>query len=110
MILKNITGNKLITSKAQKANTFWDQLLGLLNKHNSRFLIFNTRFGIHTFFMNTAIDVILLNGNNHVIKINKYLSPNRLFLYHPKYFTVIELPKGTIDKFDIKINDKISIE
>lgn len=109
MLLLNQSQNKILSKKVQIANTLIDRLLGLLNPDISRFLVFHTRFGIHTVFMKTPIDVILLDQKNHVVKIKSSLHPNRLFLYHPRYSTVIEMPKGTIKKYRIAINDKISI-
>jgi len=110
VILKNISSNSIISTNVKNANSFVDQVFGLLNKRNPRFLIFNTRFGIHTIFMKTPIDVILFDSNNYIVKIKRHLLPNRLFFYHPKNFKLIEMPKDTIDKFHIRINDKISIE
>jgi uncharacterized membrane protein (UPF0127 family) len=108
MILKNISKKLIISEKAKIANSFFDRLFGLLNPNNPRYLVFRTHFGIHTFFMMMPIDVLLLDDDQKVIKFHKNLVPNRLFLYHPKYSTVIEMPKDTIEKYHIDINDKIS--
>ncbi len=99
----------MITIKAKSAHTFLERLFGLLNPKNPRIMVFHTHFGIHTFFMKTPIDVILLNDTNTVVKLKSFLKPNKFFLYHPQYSTVIEMPKGAIHKYRIKINDKISI-
>lgn len=108
--IKNITRGNTIFTKAKIANSFLDRLLGLLNPHNPRYLIFHTRFGIHTFFMNQAIDVLLLNNQSEVVKLKQNLYPFRLFIYNPRHNTVIEMPQGTIKKCHIGLNDKISIE
>jgi len=110
MVIKNISKNSLISTKAKLAQSFLDRLLGLLNPHNPPFLIFKTRYGIHTFFMKHPIDVLLLDSHLRVIKLKECLKPFRVFLYHPKYSHVLEMPKGTIQKKHIHINDKISIE
>jgi len=110
VIIKNISENIIISKNGAIAATFLDRLLGLLNPHNPRYLVFHTRFGIHTFFMNKSIDVVLLDEQNKIVKIKKDLRPNRMFVYHPKYVTVIEMPKGSIKKCQIDINDKISFE
>ncbi|TRZ54431.1 hypothetical protein D4S03_00160, partial [bacterium] len=101
--------NKILSKQAKIATSFFDRLFGLLNPHNPRFLIFHTHFGIHTLFMENPIDVLLLDGERKVVKVRESLFPNRLFLYHPKFSTVIEMPLGTIKKYAIGINDKISI-
>lgn len=109
MELINQSRNIIISKQAKIASSFFDRLFGLLNPNNPRYLILNTRFGIHTFFMNTPIDVILLDKHRKVVKMKENLSPNRLFLYWPQYSIVIEMPKNTIKKCQIDINDKISI-
>ena len=109
-IIKNLSQNKTLTKTAKVATSFSDRLLGLLNPHNPRYLIFKTHFGIHTFFMNESIDVLLLDNEHRVIKAEENLKPFKLFLYHPQFSTVIEMPKGTIQKNHLRINDKISIE
>jgi len=107
--IKNISKGTLITKKAQKADSFYKKVLGLLNPNSSRFLIINTRFGIHTFLLKSPIDVIVVSKNNKVVKVKSNLKPNNLFFNHPRYNTVIEMPKGTINKCHIERNDKISI-
>lgn len=109
MDLIDLSQNKILSRQAKIATSFYDRLFGLLNPHNPRFLIFHTHFGIHTLFMETPIDVLLLDREHKVVKTQENLHPNRLFLYHPKFSLVIEMPKGTIKKYRIAINDKISI-
>lgn len=109
-IIKNFSQNITLTKTAKIATSYLDRLFGLLNPHNPRYLIFKTHFGIHTFFMNKPIDVLLLDNENRVIKAKESLKPFRLFLYHPQFSTVIEMPEGTIQKNHLRINDKISIE
>jgi uncharacterized membrane protein (UPF0127 family) len=110
VIIKNLTNHKVITHKAKIASSFNDRLLGLLNPKSFRHIILNTHFGIHTFFMKTPIDVLVLNQENRIIKMKESLKPFNLFLYNPRYSTIIEMPEGTIKKNHISINDKISIE
>lgn len=109
-IIKNFSQKKTLTKSAKIATSFFDRLFGLLNPHNPRYLIFKTHFGIHTFFMNKPIDVLLLDNEHKIIKAKKSLKPFKLFLYHPQFSIVIEMPEGTIQKNHLRINDKISIE
>lgn len=107
MILIDSKTNKIISQQVKITTSFFDRLFGLLNSHNPRFLIFQTHFGIHTIFMKTPIDVVLLDSESKIVKTKEDLLPNQLFLYHPKYSTVIEMPQGTIKKYHLHINDKI---
>lgn len=109
MIIKNITENRIITLKAKIAISFHDRLFGLIDKNNSRFLVLNTHFGIHTFFLKSPIDIILLDGRNKVIKMSENLPPYKFFFYNPKYSKVIEMPQNSIKKLGVHMNDKICI-
>lgn len=109
MVLKDIDQNILISNQAQMADSFMDRLLGLLNPRNSRYLVFHTHFGIHSFFMSKPIDVLLLDNNQKIIRLKQKLVPFRMFFYNPQYSTVIEMPQGTIRRLRLHINDKIFI-
>lgn len=101
MILYNKTTKKVITKKLKISKTFTDNLFGFLTEKNADAILFNTRFGIHTFFMKFPINIIILDKNNRVVKIKKDLNPNRLFFWNPKYSTIIEIKKLN----QIKVNE-----
>ncbi|HOX96015.1 MAG TPA: DUF192 domain-containing protein [Candidatus Woesebacteria bacterium] len=101
---------RLISSDAKIASSFADRLLGLLNPHLPRHLVFHTHFGIHTLFLSLPIDVLVLDSKGRIVKTANNLLPYRLFFYHPKHSTVIEMPQNTISQLQLGINDKISIE
>ena len=109
MVLKNLTTNKIICKDLKICTSFADLLLGLLIKSNPRNLLFNTRFGIHTFFLKDPIDIVILNNQGQVIKLKKNLEPNRLFFWNPKHSTVIELKNSTIAKSGLKLHNYLQI-
>jgi len=110
MKIINLTKKSLISDHCKVARTFLDRALGLLNKANPRALIFQTRWGIHTFFLKQPIDIILLGTSSQVVNMAIDLSPNRFFLYPPRFKIVIELPQGSISSSKTSIGDKIFIE
>lgn len=110
MIIRNVTKNKIITREAKHAISFYDRLVGLIDRKNPRFLIINTHFGIHTFFLKSPIDLVVLNEKNEVVKMGKKISPYNFFFYNPKYSKIIEMPQNSINKLDISMNDKIKFE
>lgn len=110
MKLTNARNGNVITSNAKYCENFMDRLFGLIDTNNPRDLFFKTRFGIHTFFLNSKIDVILLDNENTVVKTSIGLSPYRFFFYNPKFSNVVELKPNTINKTDIKVGDKILFE
>jgi len=107
MRLRNITKKTVISKNCKIALSLYDRLIGLLDSRNPRTLIFFTRWGIHTFFMKTPIDVLILDNNLRVRQVKELLQPNKLFLYNPIFSKIIELPPGTIGFSSTAINDKI---
>lgn len=107
MILINARNKKEIATDAKLANSFLDRLLGLINPQNPRSLIFNTRFGIHTFFMDKNIDILVLDKTNKIVAIKQGLKPYCFFFYNPAYSKIIELPEGSVKSSESKLSDKI---
>lgn len=109
MILKNLTTGRIISKDLKICESFLDRTLGLLNPSNSRTLLFRTRFGIHTFFLREAIDVLVLDQDFKVRDFRISLKPNRVFFWNPAFLTIIELPDNTIKNLRIKKDDLFSI-
>lgn len=95
--------------KVKIAQSFREKILGQIDPNSSRFMVFFTRFGIHTFFMKHSLDILVLDQESRVKIIKKNLAPNRLFFYRPTLSTVVELPTGFIDSNQIRLNDKIEL-
>lgn len=108
MIIINASKDLVIISSAQRVNSILEKTLGLLTKSQTTSLVFKTRFGIHTFFLNRPIDILILDKNLKVVKIKQNLKPLKLFFWNPKYDLVVELPKGSIKASQIQLNDIIS--
>ena len=84
-------------------------MLGLLKKSNPRSLLFKTRFGIHTFFLRTAIDVLVLDEKHAVQAVKESLRPNRVYFWNPKYPLVLELLKGSVRKSKTSVGDHLKL-
>jgi uncharacterized membrane protein (UPF0127 family) len=80
------------------------KVIGLLGKNKPEVVIFETRFGIHTFGLKFPIDLLILDNNGTVV-LAKSVKPNRIVIWNIKYKTVIELPSNTISR--TKIGDII---
>lgn len=91
------------------AKSFMQKLVGLHNKHVSRYIFMQTYFGIHTFFLRYPIDVVVLDEKNRVVKYKQSLKPNRLFFWNLAYNKVLELPATTIQTKKINIGDFIKL-
>ena len=98
----------MTTLFVENYNNF-QKTIGLIGKKNPQAIFFKTRWGIHTFGVRFPIDIVILDMTNTVQKIKHSLKPNRIFLWNPKFYNVIELPEGTIEKEHIKIGEILDI-
>ena len=110
MNIINLTNGKIISHNCLNATTILQKTLGLINPQNPRYIYLNTRLGIHTMFLRKATDILLLGDDFKVVTAISSLKPYRIFMYHPKYQHVIEMPSGTIIRTGITIGDKILLE
>lgn len=99
----------MVTLKVKRLKSLKERTVGLIGKEEITSVIFETRFGIHTFGLKAPIDVLILDNQNRVVKIKESLSPSRIFLWNPKYKIVLELPSGTIKKLNIKKETKTQL-
>ena len=73
-------------------------------------IYFETRFGIHTFFVKRPIDVIVMDADFIVRDMRIGLKPFGIFVWDLNYFRVIETEHGFIKKQNIKIGQKIILK
>ena len=99
----------MIIDRIRIAKNLKDKIVGLLSSPQPEVLLLKTHFGIHTFGMKYAIDVIVLDNHNRVVAIKPSLPPNRIFVWNPIHQTVIEMPEGLIEKTRTKVGDRIEI-
>ena len=103
---------KVLATNVKVADTIFTRMKGLLGKKElppGEALWIKPCFSVHTFFMQFPIDVLFLNKKNEVIAAVTDLTPNRLTRLYPQAFSVLELPIGTINAYDIKLGNQIEI-
>ncbi|HSD98620.1 MAG TPA: DUF192 domain-containing protein [Patescibacteria group bacterium] len=83
---------------------------GLLFSKKPKPILFQTRWGIHTFGMKYPIDVVIVDKKNIVQKIKQGLRPNRFFFWNPCFDKVLELPSGTIEHLKITLEGKLELQ
>lgn len=103
----NKTKTTTLAEKVILAKSIKEQTIGLLRYKIPSAMLIKTRFGIHTFFMQYPIDVLVLNDANCVVKLKQNMRPNALLFWNPQHGTVLELPSGTITKSQTTVNDQI---
>jgi uncharacterized membrane protein (UPF0127 family) len=107
MKIINQTKQTLLAKQVVIPKSLLNQSLGLLKYKNPVAMILSTHFGIHTFGMHYAIDVLILDNDNFVVATKQNLKPNRIFLWNWKYKSVLELPARTIERSKTEIGDTI---
>lgn len=99
----------MLKLKVKKLKNLKDRVIGLIGKEQATPVMIETRYGIHTFFLKFPIDVLILDDQGKVEVFKESLSPNRIFIWNPRYRTVLELPEGTIKKYNIQKGTPISL-
>ena len=103
----NKTRNATLSEKIVIPSSLMEQTVGLLKYKTPTAMLLRTRFGIHTLDMKYEIDVLVLDKQNRVADMKENLKPNRIFVWNPKYHTILELSPGTIKKTKTKKGDQI---
>jgi len=107
----NQNTNTVLFSKARKATTLFQRLLGLMFKKGiseEEALIFYHAPSIHTFFMRFPIDVIFLDRNMRVIRICRELKPARL-VFCKGAFCTVECSGGLASSKGVEENQTLGI-
>ncbi len=98
----------MVSLQVKKLSSF-ASIRGQMFRKKIEPVYFETRFGIHTFFVQHPIDVLILDSTDVVQKV-KDLLPWKIFLWNPKWKRVVELPGGTIQNRKIKVGTRIVLE
>lgn len=75
---------------------------------NNGLLLTDTN-SVHTFLVRFPLDLVFLNKEMKIIKLTKNLKPYRIspIVWQAKH--VLEMPTGSIDKYNLAENDKINL-
>lgn len=99
----------MLKLKVKRLENPIEKTIGLIGKEKAYPVRLETHFGIHTFGLRFSLDVLILDSQEKVAVVKESLSPNRIFLWNPRYKIVLELPVGTIKKYNIKKGTQIEL-
>jgi uncharacterized membrane protein (UPF0127 family) len=108
MKIINKTNQKLITDKVKIANNVFSRMIGLLNRSNleqGEGLLIIPCNSIHSIGMKFNFDAVFLDKNNKVQHLIKDIKPWKVLPVIFSAHSTLELPAGTIDIAEIKVND-----
>ncbi|MFA4942635.1 MAG: DUF192 domain-containing protein [Patescibacteria group bacterium] len=110
MKIINKTKNIVLHSNTKIAKTKKEKMRGLLDALETDAMLFDTRWGIHTFGMKFPIDCAICDDSGLIQIIKKDIKPSKMFFWNPKYKRVFELPAGTLERTQTEIGDYIHCE
>lgn len=108
----NLTKKTWLATTVRKADTFFTRLVGLLRRQSlgpEEALWLIPSKGVHTIGMKFPIDVIFLDQNNKVLATICDLAPRRLSGLQLRARSVLELPRGVINKSATTVGDQLEI-
>lgn len=105
-VVRIVSADGCVAGRAEVASTFRSRLIGLLGRDAlapGSALVLKPSGLIHTAFMRFPIDVIFLDGRQRVVAKATHLQPFRVAWGGWKARTAVELPAGTIERFELPI-------
>jgi uncharacterized protein len=106
----NATRGSVLGERVRVADTGLTRIVGLLGERDLQRgdgLLIVPSQGVHTWGMQFAIDVAVLDGGWKVIGINHALRPLRMTRLFWKGAAVLELPAGTLSSSSTSVGDLI---
>ena len=113
MHIINQNREKSLATHGRLANTFWLRLRGLLGRkllQEGEGLVLVGEKSIHTLFMKFPIDVLYIDRNYQVIRVDENMVPYRLGPLVTQSAYVLEVPVGTIAATDTRVGDQLKFE
>lgn len=110
--LKNLTTGEIIAANVQRANGFWRRLVGFISSNRVRpddGLWYDNCSAIHTMGMKERIDVVFLDRNFRVIRIERAI-PRFRFAITCGARAVVELGEATLQGRDLLTGDELALE
>lgn len=108
----NVSKDRIISSRALLASTFFSRLKGLLGRNKleeNEALCIKPCKSVHTYFMSFPIDVIFVNSENTVCNIIENLKPFKITSYYKEAEYVLEMAAFEGQRKNIQIGDRIDI-
>jgi len=106
----NASGGTVVASQAEKAETHWARLMGLMGRRSlpeGGALLITPCSSVQTSFMRFAIDIVFLDRDGKVVKVVPALKPYRVALGGRGARSALELPAGVADRCGIAVGDRL---
>lgn len=111
-LLRNSTTGQIVATRIDRLSSFLHRAVGLLARTTIRpdegVWITSCR-AIHTLGMRVAIDVIFVDAQGRVIRVDSNVKPNRLALGCKGADSVVELGSGALHEVDVLPGDVLEL-
>lgn len=104
---------KVIAQRALRADSFFERSFGLIGYSSMAeidALLLPKCRAVHMWGMRFSIDVVFCNKENVIVGLSKNLKPWRISRYYFSAMFTIEFPEGTIERSELHIADRLTIE
>ncbi len=110
----NKTREAFLGTEVSVANTYLRRLIGLLGKtkrwsRSGRGLWIVPCHAVHTIGMMFPIDLVFLNKEKQVVRVEEYVRPFRVSSVSLKAYSVLELPAHTIYRTGTREGDRLEV-
>jgi len=102
-----------LAERAVPARSFWARFRGLMGQPSlppGEGLVLFGDNSIHMFFMRFPIDVLYLDGERRIIRLDEAMQPWRVGPMVRGCRCIVELPAGTIQNTQTAVGDQILLE
>ncbi len=111
----NLTRQTFVATELRVANTHLQRLMGLMGTPSTALqtgcaLWIQPCHGVHTMFMRYPIDVVYLDSDHRVVKVEENVRPWRVTPVVVESATVLELPAHTVFNTGTKVGDVLEIK
>ena len=111
-LLRNTTTGSIVATRIDRLSSFLHRAVGLLARTTLRpdEGVWITSCGaIHTLGMRVAIDVIFVDAESRVLRVEPNVRPNRFALSCSGAAGVVELGSGALREIDLLPGDKLEL-
>ena len=111
-LLRNSTTGTIVATRIDRLSGFLQRAVGLLARsrvqRDEGVWITQCR-AIHTIGMRTSIDVIFVDRDGRVLRVDRDVKPNRLSLSCRQAMGVVELGGGALSQIDVLPGDRLEL-
>lgn len=111
-LLRNSTTGTIVATRIDRLSGFLQRAVGLLARsrvqRDEGVWITRCR-AIHTIGMRTSIDVIFVDRDGRVLRVDRDVAPNRISLSCREANGVVELGAGALSQIDVLPGDRLEL-